>query len=317
MSYNASIPWVEKYRPQEFEHIVLDPLNKEILENIIKFSYFPNLLFYGPPGTGKTTTITNLVKEYQIKLGENHKGLMIHLNASDERGIDLIRNQIQQFVNSKSLFHEGMKFVILDEVDYMTKSAQQALRCLIMKYSQSVRFCLICNYISKVDEKLQNEFLKVRFNNLPQNHIISFLKNIINKENIELQDADVYSIQQIYSSDIRSMINYIQSRYDCNKILSKNNILNENNWIELYNLFANDNSSNNILHHIKNMSIKYQMTQKNIIKDFLNYIVRKKIHILTPKIILFVKDLLHTPHYNPSHFIIYFVTQLLHLIPKD
>ena len=317
MSYNASIPWVEKYRPQEIEHIVLDPLNKEILENIIKFSYFPNLLFYGPPGTGKTTTITNLVKEYQIKLGENHKGLMIHLNASDERGIDLIRNQIQQFVNSKSLFHEGMKFVILDEVDYMTKSAQQALRCLIMKYSSSVRFCLICNYISKVDEKLQNEFLKVRFNNLPQNHIISFLKNIIKKENIELQDADVHSIQQIYSSDIRSMINYIQSRYDCKKILSENNILKENNWIELYNLFANDNSSNNILHHIKNMSIKYQMTQKNIIKDFLNYIVRKKIHILTPNIILFIKNLLHTPHYKTDHFINYAVTQLLHLMPKD
>jgi hypothetical protein len=80
---------------------------------------------------------------------------MIHLNASDERGIDIIRNQINQFVNSKTLFNKGMKFVILDEVDYMTKNAQQALRYLLQNYSSSVRFCLICNYISKIDEGLQ------------------------------------------------------------------------------------------------------------------------------------------------------------------
>ena len=84
------------------------------MKNIINTSYFPNLLFYGPPGTGKTTTIINLVNAYQEILNQKHKGLMIHLNASDERGIDIIRNQINQFVNSKSLFNQGMKFVILD-----------------------------------------------------------------------------------------------------------------------------------------------------------------------------------------------------------
>ena len=119
-------PWMEKYRPTNFDTIVLDPINKKILSNIIESSYFPNLLFYGPPGTGKTTTIINLVKSYQEKLNIQNKGLMIHLNASDERGIDIIRNQINCFVNSKPLFHTGMKFVILDEVDYMTKNAQQA-----------------------------------------------------------------------------------------------------------------------------------------------------------------------------------------------
>ena len=93
-----AMPWVEKYRPSCFDDIVLDPVNKTILSNILKTNYFPNLLFYGPPGTGKTTTIINLVNSYQEKLNMKNKGLMIHLNASDERGIDIIRNQINSFV---------------------------------------------------------------------------------------------------------------------------------------------------------------------------------------------------------------------------
>jgi Cdc6-like AAA superfamily ATPase len=111
--FKNSTPWVEKYRPSCFEDIVLDPLNKTLLKNIIDNNYFPNLLFYGPPGTGKTTTIINLVNVYQEKMNLKNKGLMIHLNASDERGIDIIRNQINSFVNSKSLFGDGMKFVII------------------------------------------------------------------------------------------------------------------------------------------------------------------------------------------------------------
>ena len=122
-----SIPWVEKYHPDVFEDIVLDPINKTILNNICNSKNFPNLLLYGPPGTGKTTTIINTINKYQETHNEVHKGLVIHLNASDERGIDIIRNQIRQFVNSDTLFVTGKKFVILDEVDYMTKHAQQSL----------------------------------------------------------------------------------------------------------------------------------------------------------------------------------------------
>ena len=159
-------PWVEKYRPTQFEDIVLDPLNRKLLENIITQNNFPNLLFYGPPGTGKTTTIINLINKYQDFYNQKRKGLKIHLNASDDRGIDVIRNQINQFVNTKTLFGNGMKFVILDEVDYMTKNAQQALKYLLEINNKNVRFCLICNYISRIDESLQNEFMRLRFNQL-------------------------------------------------------------------------------------------------------------------------------------------------------
>ena len=139
---------------------------------------------------------------------------MIHLNSSDERGIDIIRNQINQFVNSNTLFSTGMKFVILDEVDYMTKNAQPALRYLLQNYSNNVRFCLICNYISRIDEGLQNEFLRLRFNQLPEQEIFSFLSNISKLEKLNLTEKTIYLIQQLYKSDIRSMINFMQSNQD-------------------------------------------------------------------------------------------------------
>jgi len=208
-----NIPWVEKYRPTSFENIVLDDVNQTILENIIDMNMFPNLLLYGPPGTGKTTTIINLINSYQEKYNQKSKDLMIHLNASDERGIEIIRNQISQFVNAKSLFSSGLKIVILDEVDYMTKNAQQALKYLLQDYRQNIRFCLICNYISRIDESLQNEFVHLRFNELPREKIHDFLTVISQSEKLNMNNSAINSIQRLFKSDIRSMINYMQANH--------------------------------------------------------------------------------------------------------
>ena len=227
---NSSIPWVEKYRPAIFDNIVLDPLNKKILNNIINHNCFPNLLLYGPPGTGKTTTIINIINKYQENNNEVHKGLIIHLNASDERGIDIIRNQIRQFVDSDTLFIKGTKFVILDEVDYMTKHAQQSLKYLLQYSNNNVRFCLICNYISRIDESLQSEFMRLRFNQLPEKNILLFLRKICTNENIIIDDEKLSFIQKMYKSDMRSMINYIQSNKDN---ISNIKVLNISVWLEL------------------------------------------------------------------------------------
>jgi replication factor C subunit 3/5 len=183
-----SIPWVEKYRPTHFDDIVLDPINRFLFKSIFDKKYFPNLLFYGPPGTGKTTTIINLIHEFQLRYSRPNKSNVIHLNASDERGIDIIRNQIFSFVKSLNLFETGLKFVVLDEVDYMTKNAQQALKLLLQTSSNNVRYCLICNYISKIDESLQNEFMCIRFNQLPKSDIYAFMKNIATNENININE---------------------------------------------------------------------------------------------------------------------------------
>jgi replication factor C subunit 3/5 len=207
---NSTVPWIEKYRPKRFNDIVLDPINRCFFHNILDKNYFPNLIFYGTPGTGKTTTIINLINEYQSRYNSLAKGSIIHLNASDERGVDIIRNQINQFVKSKNMFVPSCKFVILDEVDHMTKNAQQALKYLIQTSNYDVHYCLICNYISKIDEQLQQEFICVRFNQLPKMEIIHFIKNICIQENIQLDSEKIETIQEIYKSDIRSIINFIQ-----------------------------------------------------------------------------------------------------------
>ena len=306
-------PWVERFRPTKFDDIVLDPLNKKILTNIINTSYFPNLLFFGPPGTGKTTTIINLVNSYQEVLGEKNKGLMIHLNASDERGIDIIRNQINQFVNSKSLFNQGTKFVILDEVDYMTKNAQQALRYLLQNYTNGVRFCLICNYISRIDEGLQNEFLRLRFNQLPEQDIISFLKNISVSENLNMTDKSLRLIQRLYKSDIRSMINFMQSNQHITD--DEFNIIDETVWAELYSKLALRRSSmNSIIAFINTTSSKYNIDKKNIIKDFLNYIIRHKEEHVSPMFLNFVENIMHFEDSKSCHIINYSLSKLSTLL---
>jgi len=253
---------------------VLDPLNRELFQNILNKHYFPHLLFYGPPGTGKTTTIINLINEFQSRYYRVNKSTVIHLNASDERGIDIIRNQIHQFAKSKNLFESGLKFVILDEVDYMTKNAQQALKNIMQTSTYNVRFCLICNYITKMDESLKNEFLCIRFNQLPKTDIFKFIKNICEKEELKLSDETLETIQDMYQSDIRSMINFIQmegtrvqSLYTPfhiyvlddihTKILDKRTTLNE------FNTFLNE------------ISIRYNIDMRTLLQKYFNYLIRK------------------------------------------
>jgi len=308
-----STPWVEKYRPSCFEDIVLDPLNKTLLKNIIDNNYFPNLLFYGPPGTGKTTTIINLVNVYQEKMNLKNKGLMIHLNASDERGIDIIRNQINSFVNSKSLFGDGMKFVILDEVDYMTKTAQIALRYLLNNYNNNfnVRFCLICNYISRIDESLQTEFVRMRFNQLPEHDILKFLQKINQNENLKIKEDILISIQKHFMSDIRSMINYMQSNQD---LIHECKIIKNELWVKLTKYFKKNTKNTKgtkidcILKKIKKISREYNIEPKNIIKNYLNYIIRN--YPITTQFLYNIENIMHVQDCKTEHLLNYIIYKL-------
>ena len=297
-------PWVEKYRPTNFDDIVLDPLNRKLLKNIVTQNKFPNLLFYGPPGTGKTTTIINLINKYQEKYNQKNKGLKIHLNASDDRGIDVIRNQINQFVNTKTLFGKGLKFVILDEVDYMTKNAQQALRYLIQQYNKNIRFVLICNYISKIDSALQNEFIRLRFCQLPKKDTFNFLKIIIEKEGLNISSKQINIIQKKFKSDIRSMINYIQSNhtnfYFNTDILSKN-------FLEkiLKNIKKNKNSD-----EIHDICIKNNIEIKDFINELLLYIINYKVDLLNKEFINSIQIIIHGEKVNDVYLLNYLVGEL-------
>ena len=298
MSTKIYIPWVEKYRPTNFEDIVLDKNNKTIFNNIIKNKYIPNLLFYGPPGTGKTTTIINLINKFQQENHQVNKGLMIHLNASDERGIDIIRNQINVFVNSKTLFKNGTKFIILDEVDYMTKNAQLALKYLLQEYQENIRFCLICNYISKIDESLQTEFVRLRFNQLPKEDIINFL-NIINiNEQLNLNSTHLHSIQNNYKSDIRSMINYMQSNQLIITVIN-------NDIYDKITLLLNGKSFNDFSNYIYEISKLYNIDIKSIIKDYFNYLIRYNSSYINSKMLILFETIIHNSETNTNYLINY------------
>jgi DNA polymerase III delta prime subunit len=303
---NNAMPWVEKYRPSCFDEIVLDPMNRTILSNILKTNYFPNLLFYGPPGTGKTTTIINLVNAYQSKLNMQNRGLMIHLNASDERGIDIIRNQINNFVSTKSMFGNGIKFVILDEVDYMTTNAQIALRYLLTSYTDNnVRFCLICNYVSRIDESLQTEFVRMRFNQLPETDIFAFLCKIRDNEQLKLSDENLVSIQRQFHSDIRSMINYIQTNQDD---LQHLHVITNNVWDEMVNLFAKSEDVSHIITYFRDISSKYSIDPRAIIKQFLYYIVRHRTsEFVGTDILNSIEHIIHLHHIRTEYIIHYFI----------
>jgi len=304
-----SIPWIEKYRPTTFQGVILEPHNKLLFDNMLEQLYFPNLLIYGGPGTGKTTTIINLINAYQLKtLQRRNNSLVIHLNASDERGIDIIRLQINQFVSSKSLFenhHQHMKFVILDEVDYMTKSAQQALKYLLQTYTENVRFCLICNYISRIDVELQNELLKVHFNELPKSYVVGFLAQICRTESLPLDDETLMKIQSTYKSDVRSMINYLQINQDV---------------IELNKLsIFNDSVIRDYMQTLQSISLEkwkqdrtylqdrvdalvllmaiYNIDAKTMINAFVHYIVRSSLFTstVTSEFLDFAENVVHNP----------------------
>jgi len=236
------------------------------------------MIFYGPPGTGKTTIIINYVNEYFKRNNLKNKGLLLHLNASDDRGIDIIRTNILTFVKSDGILSNHLKFVILDEADYMTKSAQKMLQSIIETYYKQVRIFMICNYISKIDTTLLSEFIILRFHQLSKDIIDSILTTIISKENMTISNNQLDSIHEYYNSDIRSMINSIQYN-------GIHNIPNHTIYSKLYSVIkSNDvtallgmvDSYANLLNYTTNnliyMIIEYLInTDKNITSEFITF----------------------------------------------
>ena len=303
-SENKNMPWVEKYRPTTFDNIVLEENNKNILRSIIKSGIVPNLLLYGPPGTGKTTTAINFINLYQKKFNIKNNELVMHLNASDERGIDVIRNQINQFVNSKSLFSKGTKFVILDEVDYMTKSAQQALKYLISSISENVCFILICNYICKIDDVLQNIFIKLRFNQLSNIEIEKYLNKVIISENIKINMKQIEHIISYFKSDIRSMVNYLQSNFF---------IINNTLWNNLTDfIIQNKSNPKEIDKKICDISFKYNSNIYQILKIYSLYLIKNT--QINVDFLNYIEIFIHKTDYDTDSYKHLFIQKLVNFL---
>ncbi|KNC46748.1 replication factor C subunit 5 [Thecamonas trahens ATCC 50062] len=207
-SVSPNLPWVEKYRPNSLDELISHKEIISTIETLIDRQQMPHLLLYGPPGTGKTSTILACAKQL---FGPSYKSMILELNASDDRGIAVVRDQVKSFASTRKMFATGFKLIILDECDAMTKTAQNALRCIIEKYSRTTRFCLICNYVSNIIPALQSRCMRFRFAPLSQDQIEHRLNHVLEAEGLTLTPDGKSALLRLSQGDMRKCLNILQS----------------------------------------------------------------------------------------------------------
>jgi len=210
-------PWVEKYRPRVLRDIVNQTAIVQRLRQFIKDKSMPHLIFAGPAGTGKTTSALAMVRElYGRKMAPN--STYLELNASDARGIDVIRTYVKDFAKAKPPVDISFKILILDEADNMTAPAQQALRRTMEKYTKNCRMILICNYSNKIIPPIQSRCVVFRFSSLNDQDIKDRLKKISKQEELAISPDGLNALVDVSRGDCRRAINYLQS---CGSISKK------------------------------------------------------------------------------------------------
>ena len=209
------ILWVEKYRPRTLDEIVNQEEVVARLKKFVEMKNMPHLLFAGPAGTGKTTAAHALAHDLY---GENYKQYMLELNASDERGINVIREKVKEFARSRTPPGIPFKIVLLDEADNMTADAQQALRRLMELYSANTRFILIANYPSKIIDPIQSRCAFFRFQPLKKEDVVARLRYIAENENVDYEEEALEAIYEISEGDMRKAINILQAAAALGKV---------------------------------------------------------------------------------------------------
>lgn len=251
---NDNLPWVEKYRPVTLDDVVSHKDITNTIERFIEKNRLPHLLFYGPPGTGKTSTILAVARRIY---GAQYRKQILELNASDERGIDVVREQVKQFAETRTLFAKGFKLIILDEADMMTQQAQAALRRVIEQYTKNVRFCIICNYVNKITPAIQSRCTRFRFSPLPAIEVEKRVKTVVEAEQVSLTDDGKKALLKLSRGDMRRALNVLQACHAAYDTIGET---------EIYNCTGNPHPSdieaivNSML--ADEFTASYQMTSK-------------------------------------------------------
>jgi len=200
--------WTEKYRPKKFEELVgQDEIVKKV-QGLTKSLNIPHLLFAGPAGTGKSTLALIVVKEL---FGSTWKENYLELNASDERGIDVVRQKVKDFARTKALGNVPFKVIFLDEADALTKEAQQALRRTMENYTTTCRFVMSCNYSSKIIDPIQSRCVIFRFKLLEKKDVEKRIKLIAENEKLQLSEQTIERLYEASEGDCRRIINLLQA----------------------------------------------------------------------------------------------------------
>ncbi len=213
MSYEM---WAEKYRPKSLKDIINQKEIVDRLKSFAKAKNVPHCIFAGPPGTGKTTAALCLAMDLY---GKEYREHLMELNASDERGIKIVRETVKTFARTRSIGEIPFKILILDEADNMTSDAQQALRRTMERFTETCRFIMIANYSGKIIEPLQSRCAPFRFSYMSKEDQDRYLRNIIEKEKIEILDEGYNAIFEVSQGDLRKATNTIQAAASMGKMI--------------------------------------------------------------------------------------------------
>lgn len=272
-----NLPWVEKYRPNKLEDLISHDDIIQTINKFIKEDQLPHLLFYGPPGTGKTSTILACAK--QLYKPSQFSSMVLELNASDDRGIGIVHGQILNFASTRTIFKSGFKLIILDEADAMTNDAQNALRRIIEKFTDNVRFCLICNYLSKIIPALQSRCTRFRFGPLASEQILPRLNLVVEQENVKITEDGKKALIDLAQGDMRKVLNILQSAatafpevtedsvYTCVGHPLKSDITNIVKWL------LNSNFAD-AYKHIQEVKIAKGLALQDILSEVHNFVHR-------------------------------------------
>lgn len=200
--------WTEKFRPGSFEEVVGQQEILKRVKSLVQAMNIPHLLFAGPAGTGKSTLALIIVKEL---FGESWRENYLELNASDERGIEVVRQKVKDFARTKALENVPFKVIFLDEADALTKEAQQALRRTMENFTGTCRFILSCNYSSNIIDPIQSRCVVFRFKLLEKKDVVEVIKRISVKENLKLTDDAFEALYEASEGDCRRAINLLQA----------------------------------------------------------------------------------------------------------